>query len=255
MEAGEAVKLAKYVKNPDDPGKYMCPVCDYGHGAGNGKSRQSVSKHYNALHLEDTERTITATRAPKTSKGSDTTEVAEVRVDVKDDTPSWLEFQVPETSEAAAPTVALNPVAETALRGMLKNPESIKSQAELDAFFTQQAKMLRWVFAGGVDPVVAWWARSVTTDPDFDIVRSAEDWRLFEDVSKAWLEYRGIALPITPDIVFAGTVGSFYLPVLSRVRAKRDPSKPGLIKRWRTRRALRRALRREQREAEDGPLA
>ena len=41
--------MAKYEKNPQ--GKFQCPICEYGHND-LGKSRQSVSKHFNALHAE-----------------------------------------------------------------------------------------------------------------------------------------------------------------------------------------------------------
>ncbi len=105
---------------------------------------------------------------------------------------------------------------------------------------------MRWVFAGAVDPVVSWYGKSITTDPNFSIKRSKADWELFETVSANWLEYHGVQLPITPNIIMAGTIASMYAPVFAKITRERDPKKPSLLKRWRARRALRKALKAEK---------
>ena len=42
--------MSKAIPHPTDEGKWMCSVCDYGHGEGNGKSRNAVYKHWNKHH-------------------------------------------------------------------------------------------------------------------------------------------------------------------------------------------------------------
>ena len=42
--------MSKALPHPTDEGKWMCSDCDYGHGEGNGKSRNAVYKHWNKHH-------------------------------------------------------------------------------------------------------------------------------------------------------------------------------------------------------------
>lgn len=243
--------MAKYEKNPDDPGKYQCPICEYGRGAGGGRSRAAVSRHYNATHLENAEKkgpktpiTSILTEAEKPPKGQTVAE--EEKTATK--TPSWLDFDMKEASDAPA-TSSINTAAKATIQGLLRNPESIKSEKELEAFHEQQARMMKWLFKGGVDPALEWWARAVTSDAKFKIDRSPSDWELFEEVAKSWLEYRGIVLPITPDVVMVGTLGAFYAPVVVKVNKNRDPSRPGLFKRLRKRVSMRRTLKQKGAES------
>jgi len=240
------LNLAKYEKNPDDDGKYQCPVCAYGSGPDGGRSRAAVSRHFNATHGDDSPPITSIFNGEE--KPSEGPTVAESKTEASEG-PAWLDFDLGASDEEAA-TVSLHTAARATIEGVMRNPESIRGEKELSEFYTQQARMLRWVFKGGVDPALEWWARAVTTDEKFTIKRSSSDWELFEDVAKAWLEYRQIALPITPDFVMVGTLGAFYVPVLAKVRAKRDPNRPTMLKRWRKRRAMRRALKAQKGEAE-----
>lgn len=237
--------MAKYEKHDTDEGKYQCPVCQYGHGEGNGKSRQSVSRHYNALHAEE------SPSAPTTPK--DETEATQ-RVDVNEaenddstpQTPEWLTFDMGEESDEDPSTVSISPTAASVLKGMAAGADPPKSPKALKDFYEQQGRMMRWVFAGAIDPLMSWYGKSITTNPDFTIKRSRADWELFETVSANWLEYHGIQLPITPNIIMAGTIASMYAPVFLKIQRERDPKKPSLFRRWRQRRALRKALKAEK---------
>ncbi len=243
--------MAKYEKNPDDEGKYQCPICEYGHGAGNGKSRQSVTKHYNALHLEETENEPIIPKVENIE--SQRVDVNDEEIEEFDDTtpsvPDWLTFDVSEELDESV-TVELNPSMNSILRGMASGAEPPSSPKAMKEFYVQQGKMMRWMFAGFVDPLVSWYGRSVTMDAEFEIRRSSSDWTLFEEVSANWLEYHGLRLPVTPDVIMLGTVASFYLPVLGQIRKKRDPNRPSFIKKWWTRRKLRRKLKKEAERAQ-----
>lgn len=233
--------MAKYEKN--EQGKFQCPICEYGHND-LGKSRQSVSKHFNALHAE---KTADAPIPPKEEKEV-TESVDVIGEDIGDETPTvpeWLTFDMGEEGEGEAVTVELSPTASQVLKGLAAGQELPTNPKALKDFYKQQGKMMKWVFAGGIDPIFAWYGRGVTADPSFEIKRSASDWALFEDVSSNWLEYHGVTLPITPDIIMAGTLASFYIPVLAKIQKKRDPSRPSFFKKWRSRRAMKKALKNE----------
>lgn len=220
--------MSRYVKHELDEGKYACSECDYGHGQGNGKSRQAVSNHHKKAHRETVEEIEISPSDPPLEE--------EISF-------SWLDYDMPEVEDDS--TVATSPLADTILRGALANENELpKSPKALKEFYRQQGKMMRWLFSGFVDPLFSWWGRGVMADPDFEIKRSSSDWELFEDASASWLEYRGLTVPLTPDVVMLGTVATFYAPVVVKVRAKRDPNRTSWFQRWRARRAVRKALKR-----------
>lgn len=233
--------MAKYEKNPDDEGKFQCTICEYGRGAGGGKSRQSVSRHYNASHAEKSDDDPISPKDKKSeNEGVDVNEAE--NDDSVPQAPDWLTFDMSAEDEEPA-TVSLSPTATSVLKGMAAGADPPSSPKALKEFYEQQGKMMKWVFAGVVDPLFSWYGKGITTDPQFTIKRSKADWELFEQVSSNWLEYHGIQLPVTPDIIFGGTLLSFYAPVMVKIHRQRDPKKPTLFKRWRSRRAMRKSLK------------
>ena len=211
-----------------EDGKYQCPECDYGHDG--GRSRQAVTKHYNKHHLKESEESTSDPLLETENQQS-----AE---------PEWLRFdETPKTEDADSETVSVAPIASTLLRGMVSDAEPPKSAKALKEYYQQQGKMIRWIFSGLVAPLLGWYGRGVTADENFEVKRSESDWALFEDASANWCEYHGMSVPVTPDVVMAGTVATFYAPVLAKISRRRDPSRPSIFKRWRQRRALRKALK------------
>ena len=229
--------MANYVKHESDENKYQCPDCDYGCGEGNGKSRQGVSNHFKRNHIKETEE-------------SPSDPLLEVPIsETSDEEPEWLKFSIDDSEEDSA-TVSVSPLASTLLRGMVSDEEPPKSPKALREYYKQQGKMMRWIFSGFIDPMFSWWGRGTTGDDKFSIKRSSSDWELFEDASSNWLEYRGMSIPLNPDMIMVGTIASFYIPVVSQVHSKRDPNRMTFLKKWRARRALKKALKREQKEME-----
>jgi hypothetical protein len=226
--------MANYEKHSDDENKFQCPDCDYGHGEGNGKSRQGVSMHFKKKHVSQE-----IEESPVLPLLED-----DILPNVSDEAPEWLNFDMsPEENDEA--TVSISPLASTLLRGMVSEEVVPKTAQALREYYKQQGKMMRWIFSGFVDPIFKWWGRSITSDETFDIKRTSSDWELFEDASTAWLEYHSMSIPVTPDMVMLGTVGTFYVPVIASIHKKRDPSRLSLFARWKTRRALKRALKKE----------
>ena len=143
-------------------------------------------------------------------------------------------------------TISISPLAQSFIKGLSKEGRNPQTPKELKQYYEHQGKMLTWFFTGIVDPLFVWYGRTITTNANFDIKRSASEIQLMEESSTQWLEYRQIDLPVTPDIIMAVTVGSMYLPVVRKIHKNRDPNRPSFIKRWRQRRALRKALKEER---------
>lgn len=224
-----------------EDGKYECPDCDYGHDG--GRSRQAVTKHWNTTHGED--KKIEEIGSDPLLEGPKPEKVEE--------TPEWLKFSEAthggEEDESA--TVSVSPLASTLLRGMVSDEDPPSSPKAMKEYYEQQGKMMRWIFSGFVDPVFSWYGRGVTADDSFSIERTPSDWTLFEDAASNWCEYRGVSVPVTPDLVMLGTVASFYAPVVTKIHRQRDPSRPSLWRRWKARRAVRKALKSKKEEVSE----
>mgnify|MGYP003149386926 CR=1 FL=1 len=254
--------MAKYVKHPRQKGKYMCPVCDYGHAV--GKSRQAVTNHYNKCHLEGDDEDISSISFPASSSKEDGLETSTISHSVEsepsspspsnqeienndDSEPSWLNFDTSESFESASHE-SLPPVANTVLNHWKNSGGIPRTKENLKQFYQQQAKMMRWFFNGLVDPLVSWYGKSLTSNEKFEIKRTESEWELFEGISEQWLEYRQIVLPVTPDVMMAGCIGSFYVPQIYKIQKNKDKSKSfsplSVFRRWRLRRKLKREVKR-----------
>ena len=251
--------MAKYLKHPRQKGKYMCPVCDYGHAV--GKSRQAVTNHYNKVHLEgDSVGNDTDTSFPpieskeeeihnssiSSESSSPSPSIQEIENN-DDNEPSWLNFET-DFSEEKVSHESLHHVANTVLNHWRNSGGFPKTKENLKQFYQQQAKMMRWFFNGIVDPLVSWYGKSITSNEKFEIRRSESEWELFEGISEQWLEYRQIVLPVTPDIMMAGCIGSFYVPQIYNIQRNRDKTKSfsplSVWRRWRMKRKLRKEAKR-----------
>lgn len=248
--------MGRYEKHPRIKGKYQCTVCDYGHK--DGRSRQAVSKHFKQAHENSEAQTPehkgeddTLVLDPEalgsfTSLQRNDEEIREIDTDIKE--PEWLSVDFNDDEGALVQSIP-SPV-----KGLISSlskhhdPDKPRTKAEAKAWFKQQARMVRFFLSGVADPLVSWWGRGVMANPDFKITRSAEEWAMTEDVTAQWLEYRGITVPVNPDVLMVGTLGALYLPPIGHVMKNRDPTRPrksigGIFQRWRQRRAIRKALR------------
>jgi hypothetical protein len=214
--------MGQYEPNPD--GKFQCTVCDYGHGPGNGKSRQSVSKHFKKAHKTPQDR-------PKDPEPSqDTLETIEAQEDplieresisfTMNEEPTWMTAGILETGdEPIRPSPMSSPV-----KGFLKSlqkeqeagPKRKKSAKERAAWMKQQGRMVRWAYVC-VDRLVVWWGRGVLEEPDWDISRSEDEWVLLENATTAWMDHHNLSMPVNPDVVFIATLGSAYVPPIRHV--------------------------------------
>ena len=223
--------MAKYEIHLTDENKYQCPLCDYSHGEGQGKSRQAVSKHY-GIH------TITPPLVDEIHDSSN------IDVEETDTKPEWLSFDMSNDGDNIE-AESISPLASSFIKGMSRQ-ELPTTQKELREFYKTQGRMLSWVFTGVIDPLMSWYGRAITTDSKFKITRTDSDIDLLSDSSAQWLEYRQIQLPVTPDIIMSVTLASMYAPIIYKIHNKRDPNRSSFFKRWKMRRALRKAVKNEK---------
>jgi hypothetical protein len=255
--------MAKYEKNPD--GKFQCPICDYGHGPGNGKSRQSVSKHFNKTH-QDSEpgssrrEDLVNDEIEIDSSEDQTIEIEEVSFDFQEDSdePSWLNAGVLEAEDVPIrPSPMSSPV-----KGFLKslNKEAgvkkgkKKSKAEQQAWNQQQARLVRWGYVC-IDRLVVWWGRGVLEEPSWDITRTEDEWKIMEASTTAFLDHHNLSIPVNPDMVFVATLAGAYGPPIRHVHKNKKRqilSWKNPIKAWFARRKLKKmAKAREEGEVFD----
>jgi len=248
--------MAKYEKHPEIEGKYRCPICDYGHKK--GRSRQAVSAHYDKVHGEkaqNVQEDVQESRTtPEPIEAQETPLEGQETIPIEftiDETPEWLRSgSVDESEDPITPSPMKAPV-----KGFLKSlqkeakatPGKKRSQKEHQAYLKQQGRIARWAFVC-VDRLVVWWGRGVLEDRSWDITRSQDEWNLIESATVEFMDHRGLSIPISPDLVFLGTITAAYAPPILHVQKNRK--KPfGIrnpIKAW----FLRRKIKKQQKEAE-----
>jgi len=239
--------MAQYEKHPRIEGKFQCPDCDYGRA--DGRSRQGVSRHYKNEHTGDASPVTPEVAEEPTEPKFE--EVLEVGVEEPEmEFPDW--FQVgPEEADGEIRFDSIGSPMKSLLSGFAnQDPNRRRSVDELRAFYRQQAKMMRWLFAGVVDPLVSAYGRGVMGEngKGWRIERTEDDWLLFEGISEQWIEYHGFEFPVNPDLLMVGCLGAFYAPPVIDAHRKRDPNRitlfgkvKGRFARWRANRALKRA--------------
>jgi len=253
--------MAKYTQHLTDDGKFTCPSCDYGSAPGEGKTRQSVSRHFNANHTDAPPKVDVRNDAKTAEPEPEPEPVDPEPVEPIANVPEWLDVAFDEESGDKVVASIPGPV-----KGLLQtlsrqvDPETVRSPQEVRDWFRQQARLVRYFLAGVIDPLVNWYGKGVTLDPEFKISRSPDEWELTEAVTEQWLEYRGLSFMVNPDVLMAGTLAALYIPPIVGIQRDRDPAAPrwsprGWFQRWRMRRALNKAVKEnphnEGREKED----
>jgi hypothetical protein len=253
--------MAKYEPNPD--GKYQCPKCDYGHGAGNGKSRQSVSKHFNKLHTNTDDRTM---QTANISEGEAESWIVEIQEDAEApgsaaaepesfdfkeaEDPSWISAGVLDTGDQPIKPSPMSAPVKGFLKSLnkeagIKNKGKKKTAKEQTAWNQQQARLVRWSYVC-IDRLVVWWGRGVLEDPSWDITRSEDEWRLMEAATTGFLDHHNLSIPVNPDMVFVATLAGAYVPPIKHVaknKKKKILSWKNPIKAYFARRKLKKIAR------------
>ena len=239
----------KAIKHSHDPDKWMSSFDSYGHGKGNGKSRNAIYKRFKKVHpdfvkehpsqkeeteslknksdFNDKSTTLSQARSAsflknaennlKTTEREGFEEGSELQPDsVKSEGEStdWGEIEWNEPDEGVEVKTSTIP-----------KPLSDMAQQQKAAFSEQsQAQMIRVGFRA-LDRALTHYGRGVMSKPQWSIDRSEADYDALEGSTSAVLEHYGVQVPISPLMVWGATLGSAYAPPLNHIRKNADPNR------------------------------
>ena len=202
--------MARAEKHDFDEGKYQCTSCDYGHGSGNGKSRQAVYKHWNLHHKTESE-TI---EVHETVQEQEAYSLPEIDEEVDDwGSISWLN---PDEEEDVIPHTIPSPMRRLA--------EAREGSQLMAAHRTMEKSLVRWGFLG-LDRLMTWWGRGVMSKPDWELKRSHQDYDILQDSTISLMDAYGIRVPASPWMVWGTIVGSAYAPPMIHIQRNADPNR------------------------------
>jgi len=199
--------MAKVEPHPYDEGKFQSTLDDYGHGKGNGKSRNAVYKHLRKLE------TVKIDEVPS-SENLDTAQNQEILEESPGQEDSWsdwgsVEWDSEEEGEVHARTIPIG------IAGMAE-----ASEMSIEA----QGRMVRYGYVA-LDRMLTHWGRGVMGDPNWQIERHPGDLDALEASTVAVMNHYGIRIPVSPLMVFSATLASAYVPPVMHIRKNADPNR------------------------------
>ena len=178
----------KAVPHPTDPDKWMSNFDEYGHGEGNGKSRNAIYKHFKKINQE--------------SESSES-----------------------EKSDGWIKTEWMDDSTETVKAKSIPEPLSEMVDGKFaEVNFKAQGHIVRSVFVG-LARLITHWGRGVMSDNEWSIERTPEDYDTLETSTLQMLAYYDVTIPVTPPMIWGLTVGSAYVKPVSHVIKNRDPNR------------------------------
>ena len=212
--------MSKAIPHPTDEGKWMCSICDYGHGEGNGKSRNAVYKHWNKHHKNSDSISIEVEEVSTVFEE----DIENADFVQSDDVPfEWgsIGWGEPEEGEEVVPKTIPSVFAES-----LNRPNTALSAAG-----TKQ--VLRMAFIG-LDRLITHWGRGVMSDRNWQIERHPQDYDTLQDSTWAVMQHYGVAVNVSPVAAWAATVGTAYVPPIVHIQKNADPNRRrNFVKRFR----------------------
>lgn len=241
----------KYEKHKTDEGKYQSTIDRYGHGKGNGKSRQAVTKNHDkvtaAMPILEPDIPEPVKVVEEVKEEETTEEVKEVAEEPEK--PEWLnvEFDGSDMGDEKVQSIPSPVKGLLATMSGQADPNAIKTPAQVQAWYAQQARLVRFALAGVVDPIFSWWGKAITADENFIIERSHEEWEMTEAITEQFLAYNQISFMVSPNLLMGGMLGALYIPPVIKMQRQRDPNRVGffgrIMSKWKRRRALKKALK------------
>jgi len=231
--------MAKVIAHPHDKDKFMLnpDLVDelgdhYGVGRGNGKSKQAVYSWIKRRKMSNESSEVIAepevevinTEDSEDNESNIFEELTNPDEPISDDTHDEDDWTTVDWSRADDEDVIADTIGSP-VQQMISafstddNSGSLwKKQRDL------QGKVARWGFMT-IDRLVTWWGRGVTSDPEYELLRSKKDYDLLEGTTVDVMEYYGISVPLNPLAIWGITVGSAYIPPLADIRRRADPAK------------------------------
>ena len=228
----------KAIPHPHDEGKWMSSFDTYGHGPGNGKSRNAIYKRFKKVNEPDfvksppkkQARSSTVFVKSKNTENNDLIEQARSstildnveenlqnhaeQTQEEPDSVKWgsIEWDEPEVDAEVKTSTIPKPLSEMAQgQRMAFNQES-------------QAQMIRVGFRA-LDRALTHYGRGVMNSKDWTVDRSESDYDALEGATSAVLEHYGVQVPVSPLMVLGVTLTTAYAPPLNHIRKNADPNR------------------------------
>ncbi len=209
--------MSKVEPHPTDKGKFQSTFDNYGHGKGNGKSRNAIYKHAKKVSKQAESIPIVESDFVKKDENLnlDSEKITQNQTDWN--SISWADDDVGDVKPKSIP----EPIAAMA------NGQA--AQVSLAA----QGQVIRFAFHG-LDRLITHWGRGVMNNPDYTIERHPSDMDALEASTLQLMAHYGIQMPVSPLMVWGATVGSAYAPPIMHIRKNADPNrkKRGLFSRF-----------------------
>lgn len=198
--------MQKIEKHPINENKYQCPHCDYGHDK--GVSKQAVYKHFRNTHKDNIE--------PIESQ-EPTIDVQESESSFEFDTISWLDDE--EEFDDITNTIP-EPIARIA--------SSKEGKELMMAHHIMEGTLIRAGFIS-VDRLITWYGKSITNNADYELKRSASDYKVLQESTHTMLQSYGIRVPASPVMIWSTIMASAYVPPIVDISRNADPNKRWMI--------------------------
>lgn len=219
--------MSKVEPHPTDKGKFQSTFDDYGHGKGNGKSRNAIYKHAKKIKQQKSENLPNFSQARSTpnkieenstkSKESDFVKnneeipIEEERISQNQTDWSSVSWADDDLGEVKPKTI----------------PDPIQQMAHgraAEVSLAAQGQMIRFAFVG-LDRIITHWGRGVMSNPNYVLERHPSDLDALEASTMQLMNHYGIQVPISPLMVWGATVSSAYAPPIMHIRKNADPNR------------------------------
>ena len=201
--------MSKVEPHPHDEGKWQSAVDEYGHGPGNGKSRQAVYAHL---------RKSAPSRMEKHDETQDLGAAGQPIPIESDENDDWLSFDV-EVDET--PNQIPAPLKMLAMGGV-RDPSKM-TKKERETWREQNVNLLK-LGLGGLDHLMSLYGKTITKDPKYVVKHSDSDKEITARAQYAYMEERGIdpgAYVGTGTVALALT-GYYVVPPMVKIQRKSE---------------------------------
>tara|TARA_R110002012_G_scaffold318895_2_gene538051 strand:- start:1765 stop:2478 length:714 start_codon:yes stop_codon:yes gene_type:complete len=201
--------MSKVEKHPTDKGKFQSTFDNYGHGKGNGKSRNAIYKHAKKLEnpKPDFVKPVEEPQ-PEITQNQEKIEVEETNNSTDWSNVSWADDDFGDVKPKSIP----EPIQQMA-QGRI-------SEVTMQA----QGQMIRFGFTA-LDRMITHWGRGVMNKPEYTLERHPSDLDALEASTMQLMAHYGIQVPVSPLMVWGATVGSAYAPPIMHIRKNADPNR------------------------------
>ncbi len=211
--------MSKVEKHSTDEGKFQSTFDNYGHGKGNGKSRNAIYKHAKKLDF---------VKKDSKKQARSTTKIFIEESSEKDEKTTGSQSSGFETSQNQTNWSDISWADDDFSEVKPKSiPEPIAAMATgqaAEVSMAAQGQVIRFAFHG-LDRLITHWGRGVMNNPEYTLERHPSDMDALEASTMQLMAHYGIQMPVSPLMVWGATVGSAYAPPIMHIRKNADPNR------------------------------